>query len=151
MWLALISLAVFIVFLQSYFSYHLVTDYWQAPIFCLFLWKFFFNSLCGVEQATNCIMTLPCTVSSKLNQKTFNIECNIFHLDAWWRLPIHLIWPDECSHVAHTVLQGMMETAHSSYMSRWMSTCHSHSGSRLSKNFIPKSSTDADALPYRQS
>jgi hypothetical protein len=42
----------------------------------------------------------------KVKPETFNIECRIFHLDACWKLPIHLIWADECLHVTHTMIQG---------------------------------------------
>jgi hypothetical protein len=71
------------------------------------------------KQATHHVMTLPCMVSSKLKPETFNIGGRIFHLDAWWKLRIHLVWADECPH------------------------CHSHNDRRLRKFFIPKSSTDA--------
>jgi hypothetical protein len=42
----------------------------------------------------------------KVKPETFNIGCKIFHLDAWWKLPIHLIWADECLHVTHTMIQS---------------------------------------------
>jgi hypothetical protein len=138
---ALISLAVFVVFLQSCFSYQLVTID-DAPIFCLFLWKVSLTLFVGWNKQL-IVSWLRLVQWVHIKPIICNIESKIFHIDAWWRLPIHLIWADECSHITHIVLQGMMETDRSSYMSRWMSTCHSHSGSRLSQKFIPKSSTDA--------
>jgi hypothetical protein len=129
MWLTLIPLAVFIVFF-TILCFLSPSDYWWGSNILSFLVKSFFNSLCGVEQATHRLMTLPCTVSSKLNQKlsilnvkffisTHDGGCpSILHeqmnvnmsltqcFKAWWKLPIHLIWADECPHVTHTVVQG---------------------------------------------
>jgi hypothetical protein len=42
----------------------------------------------------------------KIKPKTFNIGCRIFHLDAWWKLHVHLIWADECPNVTHAMIQG---------------------------------------------
>jgi hypothetical protein len=70
----------------------------------------------GWQEVLDCLGDLNVTNEKQLiaswlclawcQPKTFNIGCRIFHLDAWWKLPVHLIWADECPHVTHTVVQG---------------------------------------------